>query len=153
MKNTHEPPPFTELISSFEHTHTALQKQAVRSVDAALVVRNWLFGYYIVEFENGGAERAELYGKRLIEKLSLKLKKCLGKGFSQRSLNSSSVLFTIFKDSADSVCGILVAYFSTEQHQLISLKKGDLCNVDLVKHLFERFTISWSHYVALLRIT
>lgn len=27
-----------------------------------VVVRNWLFGWYIVEFEKGSTERAELYG-------------------------------------------------------------------------------------------
>ena len=52
----------------------------------ALVVRNWLFGWYIVEFENGGAERAELYGKALIKKLSEQLKGSNIQGTSQTNL-------------------------------------------------------------------
>ena len=40
----------------------------------------------VVEFENGGAERTEMYGKELIKRLSVKLSSKLGKGFSQRSL-------------------------------------------------------------------
>ena len=49
---------FDRLLEIFEQTQAAMQLQAARSVDIALVVRNWLFGWYIVEFENGGAERA-----------------------------------------------------------------------------------------------
>jgi hypothetical protein len=44
-------------------------------VDSALVVRNWLLGWYIVEFENGGAERVELYGKKLLLRIATELKK------------------------------------------------------------------------------
>jgi len=42
------------LVSLFEQTQSELQKRAARSVDIALVVRNWLFGWYIVEFEQNG---------------------------------------------------------------------------------------------------
>ena len=41
------------LVGLFEQTQTTMQAQAARSVDIALVVRNWLFGWYIVEFEQG----------------------------------------------------------------------------------------------------
>jgi hypothetical protein len=80
-------PGFEKLIGLFEQTHGELQLQAGRAVNTALVVRNWLFGWYIVEFEKGGANRQELYGKKLVEELSIKLTKRLGKGFSRRSLD------------------------------------------------------------------
>jgi len=35
----------TALVSLFAQTHRALQQRAARTVDTALVVRNWLFGY------------------------------------------------------------------------------------------------------------
>ena len=60
---------FEQLLTLFQETHRELQQRAARSVDIALVIRNWLFGWYIVEFEQGGADRAELYGKRLINVL------------------------------------------------------------------------------------
>ena len=41
---------FENLVSLFEHTHSSMQARAIRSVDIALVVRNWFFGWYIVEF-------------------------------------------------------------------------------------------------------
>lgn len=77
---------FDGLVGLFEQTQTAMQKQAARAVDIALVVRNWLFGWYIVEFENGGAQRAELYGKKLIKRLSDELGKSNIKGMSQTNL-------------------------------------------------------------------
>ena len=44
---------FEQLLTLFQETHRELQQRAARSVDIALVVRNWLFGWYIVEFEKG----------------------------------------------------------------------------------------------------
>jgi hypothetical protein len=61
---------FEGLVGLFEQTQTAMQTQAARSVDIALVVRNWLFGWYIVEFEKAGASRRDLYGKTLMPKLA-----------------------------------------------------------------------------------
>lgn len=87
-----------KLISLFQNTHSILQQRAARSVDSALVVRNWLFGWYIVEFENGGAERTELYGKELIKKLSEKLTANLGKGFSKRSLEQFRQFYLTYKE-------------------------------------------------------
>ena len=62
------------MLPIFHDTHRELQTRAARSVDIALVIRNWLFGWYIVEFEQGGADRAELYGKNLNNRLSEELK-------------------------------------------------------------------------------
>jgi len=56
---------FEQLVELIERTHYELHSRAARSVDAALVIRNWLFGWYIVEYEQKGEDRAE-YGSRLI---------------------------------------------------------------------------------------
>jgi len=74
-----------KLINLFQNTHSALQQRAARSVDSALVVRNWLFGWYIVEFEQNGEDRAE-YGKKLLKEISIRLKQNIGRGFSVDSL-------------------------------------------------------------------
>ncbi len=94
---------FDGLIELFKQTQSTMQAQAARSVDVALVVRNWLFGWYIVEFENGGAERAELYGKELIKQLSEKLSKRLGKGFSKRSLEQFRRFYMNYKEIAQTL--------------------------------------------------
>jgi hypothetical protein len=62
-----------KLVQTLSQTHRSLQQQATRSVNFSLVVRNWLFGYYIVEFEQRGSDRAQ-YGSRLLAGLSNRLK-------------------------------------------------------------------------------
>ena len=87
---------FDGLVGLFEQTQAAMQNQAARSVDIALVVRNWLFGWYIVEFEKSGSSRKELYGKELMPKLSKRLTDKLGKGFSRRSLDQFRQFYEIY---------------------------------------------------------
>jgi DUF1016 N-terminal domain len=63
---------FDQLVDLCHRTHVELFARAIRVVDAHLVVRNWLFGQYIVEFEQNGADRAA-YGANLIESLAQRL--------------------------------------------------------------------------------
>lgn len=74
---------FNSLISRITETHISLQSQAINSINQLLTIRNWVIGYYIVEFEQHGEDRAE-YGQRLMDALSEKLKHI--KGVDRRSL-------------------------------------------------------------------
>ncbi len=74
---------FDKLISAIEQVHGQLQASAASAVNQALTMRNWLIGYYIVEFEQNGEDRA-IYGDKLIERLSEKLSHI--KGVDKRSL-------------------------------------------------------------------
>lgn len=49
-------------------------KQAQRQVNTSLTLRNWIIGYYIVEYEQKGKDRAK-YGDKLLEELAKELKK------------------------------------------------------------------------------
>ena len=89
---------FEQLLTLFQETHRELQNRAARSVDIALVIRNWLFGWYMVEFEQAGADRAELYGKNLINRLSEELKGLGLKGVSSTSLKQYRAFYTAYKD-------------------------------------------------------
>ena len=94
---------FDGLVGLFEQTQTAMQTRAARSVDSALVVRNWLFGWYIVEFEKSGSTRKELYGHAFMPKLSERLTKKLGKGFSRRSLDQFRRFYESYKKIVQAV--------------------------------------------------
>lgn len=61
------------------------QEYAYKSVNLALIERNWLIGYRIAEEELKGNGRAD-YGVEVIKKLSKELKKEYGKGFELRNL-------------------------------------------------------------------
>ena len=58
---------------------------AYRSVNVALVQRNWLLGKRIAEEELKGANRAE-YGTYIIDTLAVQLTEEYGAGFDRRSL-------------------------------------------------------------------
>ena len=59
---------FCDLASIIQTTHDAAQSSAVRAINRMQPMRNWLIGYYIVEFEQHGKDRAE-YGAHLLKKL------------------------------------------------------------------------------------
>ena len=64
---------YNNLISQIGETHESLQQNAVRAINTHLTLRNWLIGYYIVEFEQNGEDRAK-YGSKLLKELALELK-------------------------------------------------------------------------------
>lgn len=145
---------FTQLIELFEQTQTAMQNQAARSVDIALVVRNWLFGWYIVEFEQCGEDRA-IYGKQLLKKLS---KNINIKGCSERNLASFCKFYRCYSDilqamPAKSLEAENIYKFQkelpTESSELINQTKT-LQAVTAI--LAKRFVLGWTHYVTLLTI-
>jgi len=74
---------FKQLIDIIRKTHFSLQQRAVSAVDRNLIARNWLIGFYIVEFEQNGEDRAK-YGEKLLEKIAEETKNI--KGFSHRNL-------------------------------------------------------------------
>ncbi len=76
---------FEQLISSIEKIQEELLKRTAVQVNTNLSIRNWLFGLYIVEFQQNGEDRAN-YGDRLFEELSMRLKKSIVKGASATNL-------------------------------------------------------------------
>ena len=55
----------------------------MKGVPFSLTARNWLVGYYIVEFEQNGEDRAK-YGDKLINRLAKEINR---KGFEPRRLH------------------------------------------------------------------
>ena len=58
------------------------RQQAARAVNSLLVQTYWHIGQYIVEYEQGGNEKAE-YGSGLLDRLSKDLSALHGKGFGR----------------------------------------------------------------------
>jgi predicted nuclease of restriction endonuclease-like (RecB) superfamily len=74
---------FENLVNNIEQIHHHFQQQAVKAVNVSLTIRNWLIGFYIVEFEQDGADRAK-YGEKLFSELAIRFKTI--KGIDRRSL-------------------------------------------------------------------
>jgi len=131
---------FDDLVSLFEQTHSGLQHQAARAIDLSLVARNWLFGWYMVEFEQANAERSELYGKKLIDSLATHLKQRGIKGVSATNLRKFREFY--------------LAYTEIQQAVSVESKTVDFPALlqSLTAQLTQRFTLGWTHYVTLLTV-
>jgi predicted nuclease of restriction endonuclease-like (RecB) superfamily len=81
---------YNSLVSLVEQTHLHFHQQAVKAVNVSLTIRNWLVGYYIVEFEQKGEDRAE-YGSKLLSKLAESSKHI--KGFDERSFRNFRLFY------------------------------------------------------------
>ena len=84
---------FKILVKSISTAHKQLQKYAANSVNQTLTIRNWLIGYYIVEFEQKGTDRAK-YGANLIVKLAKELENY--KGIDVRSLHNFKLFYKLY---------------------------------------------------------
>ena len=74
---------FESLVGHINQVQDVLQAQAAHAVNLSLTSRNWLVGYYIVEFEQHGEDRAK-YGDNLINRLAKEIGR---RGFESRSLH------------------------------------------------------------------
>ena len=84
---------FNNLVTKIETTHQTLQAQAIKSVSSTLTIRNWLIGYYIVEYEQNGEDRAK-YGARVIENLVKRLKDI--RGMSKNNLKLFRQFYLVY---------------------------------------------------------
>lgn len=74
---------FDTLVIQIESIHFESQKYASQQVNFSLTMRNILIGYYLVEYEQKGSDRAN-YGKETIKSLAKNLKHL--KGISKTQL-------------------------------------------------------------------
>ncbi|MBI1383228.1 MAG: DUF1016 family protein [Planctomycetaceae bacterium] len=78
-------PAYGELLGGIAGVLEAARRNSARAVNAVITATYWEIGRRIVEFEQGGAARAE-YGAGLVERLSADLVARFGRGFSVRNV-------------------------------------------------------------------
>jgi len=83
---------FESLVGRINQVQDVLQAQAAHAVNLSLTARNWLVGYYIVEFEQHGEDRAK-YGDKLINRLAKEINR---KGFEPRSLRDYRRIYLVY---------------------------------------------------------
>ena len=88
---------FEILVNTINQTHQHFQQQASKAVNVSLTLRNWLIGFYIVEFEQKGDDRAK-YGERMIDELAKSL--LFMKGVDRRSLYRFRDFYLIYPQIA-----------------------------------------------------
>jgi predicted nuclease of restriction endonuclease-like (RecB) superfamily len=92
---TRPPMKYAQLVKAINSVTSQLQGRAAAAVNQALVLRNWLVGAYIVEYEQAGKDRAK-YGARLLEALARDIK---GKGITglyERMLRNCRLAYLVY---------------------------------------------------------
>jgi predicted nuclease of restriction endonuclease-like (RecB) superfamily len=105
---------FDNLIATIEQTHQHFQQQAVKAVNISLTIRNWLIGYYIVEFEQKGEDRA-VYGDKLLKSISDRIS---FKGLSETNLKLSRQFYQMYTEMGSTIQSNFSNLFSPSIRQL-----------------------------------
>jgi predicted nuclease of restriction endonuclease-like (RecB) superfamily len=159
---------FPELIDRIQSTHTRLQQQAIRAVNTALTLRNWLIGCYIVEFEQHGEDRAE-YGAKLLQNISRQLSI---RGLAETNLKLCRQFYQTYPDFAfvlntnPNEAGLKqISQLITDQFKEVAAKGAEIrqlltdeskkneMSADKLIYLSRIFhSISFTHFVELIKI-
>lgn len=86
---------YQKLIDNITTLWGEAKSKAIAAVNTELLDANWQTGKYIVEFEQGGKQRAE-YGKKLLVNLAKDLTARNGKGFNRTNLTYMRKLYLAF---------------------------------------------------------
>lgn len=105
---------FESLVGRINQVQDVLQSQAAHAINLALTARNWLVGYYIVEFEQHGEDRAK-YGDRLLNRLAQSINK---KGFEPRTLRLYRRLYLVYPQLGKEIASYL------QKNSLMMAKTG-----------------------------
>jgi predicted nuclease of restriction endonuclease-like (RecB) superfamily len=143
-----------QLIAAIQATHRVTQDFAVQQVNSALTIRNVIIGFYIVEYEQSGEDRA-IYGTKVLKELARRL---IGmKGLSERNLYWCRELYIVYP----SILQTLSAKFQLIDIQKDTILESLMLHIESSKslpsneHVFPPEVLlshlSFSHFVELLR--
>jgi hypothetical protein len=139
------------LVESIQKTHKALEARAVVAVNQSLVLRNWLVGCYIVEFEQNGRDYAE-YGERLLYRLSEELARSGMKAVSYTNLTLYRKFYLTYP------------HFASLAVQVPELNNGGKFAMQILQTVSEEFAslaiepekllrhFSFSHFIELMKV-
>jgi predicted nuclease of restriction endonuclease-like (RecB) superfamily len=92
---------FEKLVSTIQTASNHLQQNAVKAVNIHLTLRNWLVGFYIVEYEQNGDDRAK-YGQQLLNSLANEISI---KGLGETNLKLCRQFYNVYPE----IVGILTS--------------------------------------------
>lgn len=119
---------FDDLTKIIQDTHDAAQTSAVKAINRMQTMRNWLIGYYIIEFEQHGKDRAE-YGARLLKKLEERVNR---KGLTETLFKNSRKFYRLYPQMVENIIGVTSP---TASDKLLEPKDTTaLCNTQIAEN-------------------
>lgn len=156
-------PPYENLVKGINELLANAKQKVEKTVNSTMVSTYWHIGEYIVEYEQGGKERAE-YGTQLLKRLSEDLTKEFGSGYSYRNLKlirQFYITFPIMQPLAaqsNFIKGQAPSALSENTKGQAPSAKSDSAKLQAVPAKFSEKAISsvpklnWSHLVRLLSV-
>lgn len=124
-QNTHS---FDELTKIIRDTHDAALTTAVKAINRMQTMRNWLYGYYIIEFEQHGKDRAE-YGTQLLKRLEERVNR---KGLTETLFKNSRKFYRLYPQMVENLIGVISP---TVSDKLLETKDASgLCDTQMTEN-------------------
>jgi len=144
---------FTKLFGQIKDLVNTARTDVLRQVNNYIVLVNFEIGRLIVENEQSGKPRAE-YGKETLEKLSSRLTKEFGRGYSADNLELKRKFFIIYRNRiSESLIRNSELSHKKNKTKEVSELPG---NSESLTRIFEirknLFPLSWTHYIQLTRM-
>lgn len=143
------------LVAHYAEFHSTIvgllefsRRIAARSVNALMTATYWEIGRIIVEFEQGGAERAS-YGEALISRLADDLTVRFGRGFSKRNIDQMRRFYLSWPIVQTPSAQLVDAQDAPSK---VPLLLPTLPSAQNLLKVAERFPLPWSAYVRLLAV-
>ena len=114
---------FESLVGQINQVQDVLQAQAAHAINLTLTARNWLVGYYIVEFEQHGEDRAK-YGENLLKNLAKRLNR---RGFGERRLYEYRLTYITYPQIEPVIVGFIT---KNNQQSILRLPTAELQLID-----------------------
>ena len=127
------------LVADLSRLLEDARRVSARAVNTLMTATYWEFGRRIVEFEQGGAQRAA-YGEELVARLAADLTARFGRGFGAVNLSQMKRFYLLW------------------QNHTILQTPSEKSSGEIIQTLSEkspaqaRFPLPWSHYVRLMAV-
>lgn len=125
---------FESLLIKIEQTHAKLSSKAISQINYYNTLRNWLIGYFIVEFEQHGEDRAS-YGNAILKNLAKKLIHI--KGMSMTNLKLFRQFYQIYPEIGQTLSDQL----NRQENSASFLNPQELLT-----------QLNFSHFIKLIRV-
>jgi predicted nuclease of restriction endonuclease-like (RecB) superfamily len=125
-------------------------KRVKTAIDTTMVYTYYGVGHYIVEDEQQGEQRAQ-YGKAVLKNLSARLTNKYGEGWSVETLTLCRKFYSVYSNLVNGVYEIGLKPQQSFPNTSKIVNSVDEFQLD-IQHRANPFTLSWSHYLVLMRI-
>lgn len=152
IANHRKLPAYGDLVGGIAEVLDTARRASARTVNAVMTATYWEIGRRIVEYEQGGKERAE-YGEVVLKDLGKDLTARFGRGFGWRNLFQMRGFYLAYPlDKLPTVSAISSGYAAPPRISGGEQILQTLSAISPLAQIAARFPLPWSAYVRLLAV-